>query len=86
MKYDQLVLETFLNAQARLFDEPVAETLEEAEEFLSDCMAQVFFNIEEVRKYWEEEGIDIDTLTDEDLKEEMEVFAIPDGRYLVVEA
>ncbi len=86
MQYDHLVLETFLKAQTKLFDEPVAETPEEAEEFLSDCMARVFSNIKEVRTYWEEEGIDIDNLTDDDLKEELEVFPIPDGRYLVVEA
>ena len=86
MQYDHLVLETFLKTQTRLFEEPVAETPEEAEEFLSDCMAQVFSNIKGVRKYWEEEGIDIENLTDDDLKEELEVFPIPDGRYLVVEA
>lgn len=86
MNYDELILETFLKEQSKLFDENVAETPEEAEEFLSDCMAQVFSDIREVRRYWEEEGVDIEELSDDDLREELEVFAIPDGRYLVVEA
>ena len=86
MEYDEIVLETFLKNQGKLFDENVAETLEEAKEFLEDCMALVFQNIKEVRKYWEEEGMDIEELSDEELKEELEVFEIPDGRYLVVEA
>ena len=86
MEYDEIVLQTFLKNQGKLFDENVAETLEEAKEFLEDCMALVFPNIKEVRKYWEEEGMDIEELSDEELKEELEVFEIPDGRYLVVEA
>ena len=36
--YTRECLETFLKDQSQLFDEPVAETLEEAEEFLEDCM------------------------------------------------
>lgn len=86
MEYDEIVLETFLKNQGKLFDENVAETLEEAKEFLEDCMALVFPNIKEVHKYWEEEGMDVEELSDEELKEELEVFEIPDGRYLVVEA
>ena len=31
----------FLRDQKKLFDEPVAETLEEAEAFLEDCMAVI---------------------------------------------
>ena len=86
MEYDEIVLETFLKNQGKLFDENVAETLEEAKEFLEDCMALVFPNIKLVLKYWEEEGMDVEELSDEELKEELEVFEILDGRYLVVEA
>ena len=32
-------IQAFLDQQLQLFPEPVAETLEEAEEFLEDCMA-----------------------------------------------
>lgn len=86
MEFDNIILEAFLKNQERLFDEPVAETPEEAEQFLEDCMAQVFDSIKEVREYMEEEGLDIEEMSDEDLKEQLEVFPIPDGRYLVVEA
>lgn len=86
MEFDNIILEAFLKNQERLFDEPVAETPDEAEQFLEDCMAQVFDSIEEVREYMEEEGLDIEEMSDEDLKEQLEVFPIPDGRYLVVEA
>ena len=37
--YTKESIETFLKEQGRLYDEPVAETPEEAEEFLEDCMA-----------------------------------------------
>lgn len=84
--YDREVLEYFLKEQGKLFSEPVAETLEEAEEFLDDCMAQVFSSIKEVREYFEENMDLSEDVTDDELEEELEVFALPDGRYLVVEA
>ena len=46
---------------------------------------QVFDNIKEVREYLSEEGMDVDEITDEELAEELEVFALPDGRFFVVE-
>lgn len=82
--YDKECLEVFLKEQGKLFDEPVAETMEEAEEFLEDCMAQVFENIEQVRQYFEE-NMDVSDITDEELLEELEVFKLPSGRYLIVE-
>ncbi|MEH2941960.1 glyoxalase [Lachnospiraceae bacterium KK002] len=85
-EYDEICLEYFLKHQLQLFDEKVAENLEEAEEFLEDCMAVVCENIREVRTYFEEEGADIGQMSDEDLEEASEVFVLPDGRYLVVEA
>ena len=39
--YSKECVETFLKQQGQLFDEPVAETYEEAEEFLEECMAVV---------------------------------------------
>lgn len=83
--YDKECLEVFLKEQGKLFDEPVAETLEEAEEFLEDCMAQVFDSIEDVRQYFEE-NMDISDISDEELTEELEVFKLSGGRYLIVEA
>lgn len=85
-EYDEMCLEYFLENQSQLFDENVAENLEEAEEFLDDCMAVVCKNIKEVRSYFEEEGADVAQMSNEDLEEASEVFSLPDGRYLVVEA
>lgn len=83
--YTKECLEVFLKNQEQLFDEPVAETLEEAEEFLEDCMAVVVNSIKEVRRYFDEEGADIEGMTDEELKEACEVFALSGGKYLIVE-
>ena len=68
-EYDEECLLTFLQKQSQLFDEPVAETLEEAEAFLEDCMAVVVDSIDEVREYFEESGIDVDAMTPEALEE-----------------
>lgn len=78
-------LQAFLKQQGQLFDEPVAETLEEAEAFLEDCMAVVVDTLEEAREFLEEEGMDVEGLSDEELEEECEIFALPDGKYLIVE-
>ena len=68
--------EVFLKEQGKLFDEPVAETLEEAKDFLEDCFAQVFDSIEEVREYLDEEGMDVSGMSDEELEDELEVFTL----------
>ena len=83
--YDADCLKVFLEKQLQLFDEPVAETLEEAEAFLEDCMAVVVDSLDEVRDYFEENGADIAEMTDDELEEASEVFPVSDGRYLVVE-
>lgn len=83
--FDDDVLEFFLDHQKQLFDEEVATTLDEAEEFLEENMAQVVDSIEEVEEYFDEMGADIDGMTYEDLEEASEVFKLPDGRYLIVE-
>ncbi len=84
-EYDEECLLTFLKNQSQLFDEPVAETLEEAEAFLEDCMAVVVESLQEVREYFEESGADVEEMTPEELEEASEVFALPGGRYLIVE-
>lgn len=85
MSYKKEYLETFLKKQAQLFNEPVAETLEEAEEFLEDCMAYVANNYKDVKDYFEENGADTAGMTREELLEQAEVFAMPDGKFLIVE-
>ncbi|MGN0401363.1 MAG: glyoxalase [Acetatifactor sp.] len=84
-EFDEDVLECFLQKQLQLFPEKVAETPEEAEEFLEDCMAVVVDSAEEVAEYFEEEGIDMDGASAEEILEADEVFDIGDGRYLIVE-
>ena len=42
-------------------------------------------SLEGVREYFEENGVDVDRMSDEELEEASEVFSLPDGRYLIVE-
>lgn len=83
-EFDDQVLEAFLNQQGKLFDEEVAETLEEADDFLTDCMAVVVDSIGEVREYFEE-NMDAAGMNDEEIEEALEVFPVGDGRFLIVE-
>lgn len=84
-EYDEECLNVFLKNQGQLFDEPVAETPEEAEAFLEDCMAVVVDSINDVRSYFDESGADVDGMTDDELEDASEVFPLPNGQYLVVE-
>ena len=84
-EYDEECLLTFLKKQSQLFDEPVAETMEEAEAFLEDCMAVVVDSLDEVREYFEESGADVENMDAEELVEASEVFPLSGGRYLIVE-
>ena len=84
-EFKEEYLEVFLRNQAQLFDEPVAETLEEAEAFMEDCMAVVVDSLKEVKAYFEENGADIESMSLDELEDASEVFALPDGKYLIVE-
>ncbi|RHO87905.1 glyoxalase [Ruminococcus sp. AF41-9] len=83
--YTEECINTFLEKQGQLFPQPVAESYEAAEAFLEDCMAAVVNSIAEVREYLEDMGADVDGMTDEELEDASEVFALPDGTYLIVE-
>ena len=83
--YSEECLKSFLRNQKQLFDEPVADTLEEAGEFLEECMAVEVNSLKEVRRYLDEAGADVDGMSDMELKEAAEVFLLPSGRYLIVE-
>ncbi|MDY3250156.1 MAG: glyoxalase [Candidatus Choladocola sp.] len=85
MNYKKEYLEAFLKNQSRLFDEPVAETPEEADEFLEECMAVVAGSYREVKAYFEENGTDTSGMSREELLDQAEVFALPDGKFLIVE-
>ena len=65
-EFDEECLNVFLENQSQLFEEAVAETLEDAEAFLEDCMAVVVENIDEVKEFLEEEGMDIQGMSDEE--------------------
>ena len=82
MKIDEVCCKVFLKEQGKLFPKPVAESLEEAMEFLEEIMAQAFSSEKELKKYIEDEGIDLEG----DITDELEVFKLPDGRFLYVEA
>lgn len=83
--YTEECIMTFLKEQGQLFDEPVAETYEEAEAFLEDCMAVVVDSLKEVKEYLDDMGADVDGMSLKEIGEASEVFALPDGRYLIVE-
>ena len=82
-KLDELALQTFLDNQEQLFPEPVADTPEEAEAFLEDCLAVVLDNKRDVIDYIGD-SMDIEGMTDEEVLDSPEVFALEDGRYLVI--
>ncbi len=84
-EYDDEVLECFLENQLQLFPEKVAETLEEAEDFLEECMAVVVDSVDEVIEYFEEEGVDLEGAVDQEILSADEVFDVGDGRYLIVQ-
>ena len=83
-EYTEECINTFLMNQGQLFDESVAENYDEAEAFLEDCFAVVADNLDDVRAYMEEEGMDVEEMSDAELEEQSEVFALPDGQYLIV--
>lgn len=84
-EFDDAVLECFLKNQGQLFSEPVAETIEEAENFLEECMAVVVNSVDEVLAFFEDEGIDVEGAVGDEILEADEVFDVGDGRYLIVE-
>ena len=83
--FDEKVVQCFLDNQLQLFTEKVAETLEEAENFLVDCMAVVVDSVDEVIEFFEEEGMDTEGMMEDEILSADEVFDIGDGRYLIVE-
>ncbi len=86
MDYDKVVLQAFLEKQLQLFPERVAETEEEAADFLDECMAVVVNSVKEVWEYFDEAGLDVEEYDEKTILEAEEVFEIGDGRYLILEA
>lgn len=84
-EFDDVVLQCFLDNQEQLFPEPVADSLEEAEAFLEECMAIIVNSPKEVWEYFDEQGIDMEGADEEEILSADEIFDIGDGRYLIVE-
>ncbi len=85
MDFDDAVLQAFLDNQSKLYDRKVASTKEEANDYLLMVMAVVVDNKEGVKEFFEEEGTDLEGMSDEEILEIDEVFPVGDGRYLIVE-
>ena len=75
----------FLRDQKQLFDEPDAYDLQEAKEFLEDCMAVYCKDIKELREVMDDEGMDVSDLSNDELLEQLEVFKLDNGGYFFVE-
>jgi hypothetical protein len=85
-EYDDAVLKCFLDNQLQLVPEPVASNIDEAEAFLDECMAVVVDSVDEVWEYFDDEGVDLEGQSREEILDAPEVFDIGDGRYLIVES
>ncbi|MBQ7944255.1 MAG: glyoxalase [Lachnospiraceae bacterium] len=85
-EYDEAVLKCFLKNQLQLLPEKVADNIDEAEAFLEECMAVVVDSVDEVWEYFDEEGMDIEGQSKEEILDAAEVFDVGDGRYLIVES
>lgn len=83
--YDEKVLKAFLDNQTKLYPQEVCATLEEADDFLTEVMAVVVDSADEVWEYFDEECIDMEGASKSEILEADEVFAVGDGRYLIVE-
>ena len=49
-------------------------------------MAIVVNSLKEVWEYFDEEGVDVEGMNEEEIADADEVFEVGDGRYLIVEA
>lgn len=83
--FDEKVVQCFLENQLQLYPEKVAETYEEAENFLEECMAVVVDSVREVWEFFEEAGVDMEGAGEEEILEADEVFDVGDGRYLIID-
>ena len=83
--YDITVLNAFLEKQLELYPEEVAQTPDEAEEFLADICAAVADTPRDLIEYLEEVGVDTDGMSMEELMDMPEIMSVGDGRYLILE-
>ena len=74
LKFDDKVLDCFLENQLQLLPETVAETREEAADFLTMCFAVVVNSKKEVWDFFDEEGLDLGEYTKKTIVDADEVF------------
>lgn len=85
--FDKECLQTFLENQHQLFKEPVAQSMGETENYLQEVMASVVNSKQEVKQYFEENGMDTSDMSLDEIVSQAEVFNLKkSGRYLIVEA
>ena len=66
-----------------MFTEECINTfLENQEQLFPQAVAESY---EAAEEYLEESGADVEGMSDEELEDASEVFALPDGKYLIVE-
>lgn len=82
---DNKCAKAFLDNQLKLYPETVVTSVEEAKEFLEDSMAVVADSARDVRDYLDDVGVDTDGLSKDELLNIPEVFAVGDGRFLILE-
>ena len=70
---------------AKVFLRDQKQLLEEAKEFLEDCMAVYCKDIKELREVMDDEGMDVSDLSNDELLEQLEVFRLDNGGYFFVE-
>lgn len=87
-EYDKECLRYFLENQSQLFSGPdfPVKTMREAKEFLEDVMAVIVDRKEQVKEYLDENGMDTAGMSMEEILDQSEVFQLPSGRFLIVEA
>lgn len=85
MEFNNEVLDYFIKNQTQLFPEEVVSSREEAREFLEECFAIICKDKKELRKYLYDIA-DISGMSDKELLECEEVFVLPDGQFLVLDA
>ena len=83
--YDDIIVRAFLDKQLELYPEPVANTPDEALDFLADTMAAVAESKAEVMEYLEDVGVDTEGLSGEEIFELPEIMDVGDGRFLILE-
>ncbi|MEG0805390.1 MAG: glyoxalase [Lachnospiraceae bacterium] len=83
-EYEEECLKVFLEQQAQLLGKQVINTMEEADEFLTQGLAEVCENVGEVKEYMDEMGMDISGMSEEELLSQSEIFPLSEGRYLVI--